>query len=216
MSAFPGRLSAAACLSAAVEVVAAIDGGGGGGGGLTGIGAGSAPFGGITEVVPAPNSVAVAAAAEAVAATNGADGSLGAGGAGGSAGGSSGGGGGGGGYYGGGGGGGQCRRWWGSGFGPVGTTFTDGVQGGDGVVVISYTRITTSVSLTFVAESIRLRAVDHAHGDGVGSRRNAERNGDLPRRRNLHRHPSAHRWRRDVLDLVMGCRQPHDHGLVWW
>ncbi|HEY6469917.1 MAG TPA: Ig-like domain-containing protein [Candidatus Dormibacteraeota bacterium] len=122
--------------------------GGGAGGGLTGTGGASAvPGAGYgTGGSPGTQSGGGAAGSSGTCCANGAAaaGSLGTGGAGGSASIGSGGGGGGGGYYGGGGAGNQSGGGGGSGFGPAGTTFSTGVQSGNGVVVITYTLLTAS------------------------------------------------------------------------
>ncbi len=122
---------------------------GGAGGGLTGNGGGGSDFG---ETGGGGGSQSGGGGGgsngDGCCGNPGAAGSLGAGGTGGFAAFGSGGGGGGGGYYGGGGGGDNSSGGGGSGFGPAGTAFTTGTNGGNGVVVITYTRITTSVTLT--------------------------------------------------------------------
>lgn len=121
--------------------------GGGAGGGLTGNGGGTeAGYG--TAGGGGTQSGGGGGGGAGCCGSGGAAGSLGTGGNGGSASAGSGGGGGGGGYYGGGGGGDNAGGGGGSGFGPAGTTFGTGVQGGNGVVVITYTLLGSSVALT--------------------------------------------------------------------
>ena len=124
--------------------------GGGAGGGLTGTAGGNAPSFDGTGGGPGTQSGGGSggSGSSCCGSAGGGGGSLGAGGNGGAASSGSGGGGGGGGYYGGGGAGNNSAGGGGSGFGPIGTAFSTGVESGNGVVVITYTRLTPTVTLT--------------------------------------------------------------------